>query len=109
MDVARRQIRGALNGACASRDSNAGPSAPEAAPASAHERWLLLFQALSCVLRRAAQFNAGRLVTTVVTTIDLGPQIMHLGVSCPHSRTLVVHVGSEADHGLREKGPRGVS
>lgn len=28
---------------------------------------------------------------------------MHLGVSCPHSRTLGVHVGSEADHGLREK------
>jgi len=50
----------------------------------AHQRWLLLFQALSCVLRRAAQFNAGRLVTTVVTTIDLGPQIMHPGGSCPH-------------------------
>ncbi len=34
---------------CASRDSNAGPSAPEAAPASDHQRWLVSFQALTRV------------------------------------------------------------
>ncbi len=52
---------------CASRDSNAGPSAPEAAPASDHQRWLVSFQALTRVARRPGPASDGPVVTTVVT------------------------------------------
>src|SRR5713101_3164588 len=52
---------------CARRDSNPRPSAPEAAPASDHQRWPLSFQALTRVARRPAPASDGPVVTTVVT------------------------------------------
>jgi len=52
----------------ARRDSNAGPSAPEAAPASDNQRRPLSFQALTRVARRPAPASDGPVVTTVVTT-----------------------------------------
>ncbi len=52
---------------CASRDSNAGPSAPEASTAGDHQRWPLSFQALTRVARRPAPASDGPVVTTVVT------------------------------------------
>src|SRR5712692_9931346 len=52
---------------CARRDSNPRPSAPEAAPASDHQRWPFSFQALTRVARRPAPASDGPVVTTVVT------------------------------------------
>jgi len=60
---------------CARRDSNAGPSAPEAAPVSDHQRWPLSFQALARVARRPAPVSDGRIVTAVVTA---GPCLLAL-------------------------------
>src|SRR5712692_9589175 len=52
---------------CARRDSNPRPSAPEAAPASDHQRWPLLFQALTRRDRQPAPASTARVGTTVGT------------------------------------------
>src|SRR5438128_1964194 len=56
---------------CARRDSNPRPSAPEAAPASDHQRWPVSFQALTWVAGRPGPASDGPVVTTVVTTVVL--------------------------------------
>jgi hypothetical protein len=60
---------------CARRDSNPRPSAPEAVPASAHQRWPLLFQGLTGASRQPASARDAPVVTIVVT-----PLYVHHGV-----------------------------
>src|SRR5437667_1510316 len=72
-DEAERRLQRARYGGgtaelgCARRDSNPRPSAPEAAPASDHQRWTLSFQSLTRVARWPAPASDGPVVTTVVT------------------------------------------
>src|SRR5206468_4138407 len=54
----------------------AGPSAPEAAPASDHQRWPVSFQALTRVARRPAPASDGAVVATVVTAGRLSIRVL---------------------------------
>jgi hypothetical protein len=60
----RRGNRGFPFVACARRDSNPRPSAPESAPASDHLRWPVFFQALTSLPRQPAPASNGPVVTT---------------------------------------------